>query len=393
MNIKNIYIRIGFVSLVVFFIFYFIYILRAIVNPILIALIISYILHPLIKFLEKVFKSRSIAIIGMYVLFIFTTFVVVVFIVPPVLSDIYHFAGAFFIGDIYTAMDKGKPFIKNQTKLIVDYNNNNEYDPPIVTALLEKVSNFLERRIENFPALKSVIKTKLDIDNIKNYFFEKFRPYLGNEAQFVKSFFNIILIYLILVPIYVIFLSFYLEKIYDFFTFYLPPKYKNKITGFLKKVDVIISAYLRGKVWIGFIKSSITLGGLLIVGSAFPLAFAGLQFIATLVPNLFIVIGILPNFIINSIQSGTTSYTTLGSLAVLGFIELLEGIVLTPVILGKNVGLHPVIVFIALLAGAKLFGILGLLVAIPTVSIIKVVWTDFVGPALKEALSNPPFNE
>ncbi len=393
MNIKNIYIRIIFDLVLAFFIIYFLYTLSSVFNPLLIALLISYILHPAIRFLEKKFKSRGLAVISIYILFIFATFLIIVFVVPPVLTDVHHFTKTFFVGDIYDTMEEGTPFIKNQTKLIVDHNHNNEYDPPILTSLIEKFSQFLDKKIEDFPALRNIVKTRLDINSIRNYFYDKFKSFFRSETEFIKNFFNIILVYLILVPIYVIFISFYLEKIYEFFVSYLPPKYKSNIMTFLKKVDFIISAYLRGKIWIGIIKTVLTVIGLIIFGSTFTLAFSGLQFVCTFVPNSFIVIGIPLNFIMNAIQTSIASYTTLGSLFVLIFIELLEGFVLTPVILGRNVGLHPLVVFIALLAGAKLFGILGLLIAIPIVSIIKVVWTDFIGPALKEALSHPPFSE
>lgn len=367
MNIRNIYIRIGFVLVVSFIFFYLLYVLRSIFNPLLIALVISYILHPAVKLLEKVFKSRTAAILFIYLLFLFSTLLVIIFIVPPALSDGYKFLSAFFVGD--------------------------ERNPPVFVSLIEKISKSLEKRLEHLPSVSNAIKSKLDINNIKGYFLETFKMLFTGESEWIKSFFNIILIYLILVPIYVIFISFYIEKIYKFFIFYLPPKYQDTILDFFRKVNRIVSAYIRGKFWVAVIKTILTFVCLITFGSAFPLAFCGLQFISTFVPNLFIVVGILPNFIINAMQWDLTSAVVLGSLGSLVVIEVIEGFVLTPVILGKNVGLHPFVVFIALLAGAKLFGILGLIIAIPIVSIVKVVWVDYIGPALKEALSHPPFSE
>ncbi len=291
----------------------------------------------------------------------------IIFVVPPVLSDGYKFASSFFVGD--------------------------EHNPPVVVSLIEKVSKLLEKKLEHLPSISNAIKSKLDVNNVKSYFLEKFKTLFTSESDWIRSFFNIIFIYLILVPIYVIFISFYLEKIYNFFIFYLPPMYKDSILDFMKKVNRIVSAYIRGKFWVALVKTILTFVSLIMFGSAFPLAFCGLQFVATFVPNLFIVAGILPNFIINAMQADLTSIVVWGSLGSLIIIEIIEGFVLTPIILGKNVGLHPLIIFIALLAGAKLFGILGLIIAIPIVSIVKVVWVDYIGPALKEALSQPPFSE
>lgn len=366
-SIRNIYLRIGFVLVLSFLFFYLLYILRSIFNPLLIALVISYILHPAVKLLEIPFKSRTIAILLIYLLFLCSTVVIIIFVIPPVLSDGYKFGSTFFIGD--------------------------EHNPPLLASLIEKVSKTVEKKLENIPSISNAIKAKLDTEKIKNYLLETFKSFFKGESEWIKAFFNLIFTYLILVPIYVIFISFYLEKIYRFFIYYLPPNHKNSILDFFTKVNKIISAYIRGKFWIAIIKTILTFISLILTDSAFPLAFCGLQFISTFVPNLFIIVGILPNFIVNIMHAELTSKVVLGSLVSLVAIEVIEGLILTPIILGKNVGLHPLVVFIALLAGAKLFGILGLIIAIPIVSIIKVLWVDFLGPALKETLSHPPFNE
>ena len=57
----------------------------------------------------------------------------------------------------------------------------------------------------------------------------------------------------------------------------------------------------------------------------------------------------------------------------IGMVQVLEGYVLTPRIVGKAIGLNPVVYILALLAGAQLFGFVGLLVAIPVTAILKVL--------------------
>jgi predicted PurR-regulated permease PerM len=64
---------------------------------------------------------------------------------------------------------------------------------------------------------------------------------------------------------------------------------------------------------------------------------------------------------------------------VFGVVQGLEGAVLTPKIVGDSVGLHPVTVMVSLLVGASLFGVLGMLLAVPIAASLAVVGTTAVG--------------
>jgi predicted PurR-regulated permease PerM len=55
-----------------------------------------------------------------------------------------------------------------------------------------------------------------------------------------------------------------------------------------------------------------------------------------------------------------------------GFVQLLEGSIITPKIVGDTVGLHPLVAIVALLIGGQLFGILGMLLAVPIVAVLQV---------------------
>jgi len=60
-------------------------------------------------------------------------------------------------------------------------------------------------------------------------------------------------------------------------------------------------------------------------------------------------------------------------LGVFGIGQMLEGMVLTPLLVGDKVGLHPVMVIFAVMAGGQLFGFLGILLALPVASVIMVM--------------------
>jgi predicted PurR-regulated permease PerM len=61
-----------------------------------------------------------------------------------------------------------------------------------------------------------------------------------------------------------------------------------------------------------------------------------------------------------------------------GFIQLLEGAIITPKIVGNTVGLHPLIAIVALLIGGQLFGIIGMLLAVPVTAVLQVFLRSLV---------------
>ena len=69
---------------------------------------------------------------------------------------------------------------------------------------------------------------------------------------------------------------------------------------------------------------------------------------------------------------------------VFGVGEALEGYVLIPKILGDSLGLHPLVVFVALLAGGAALGTLGILIALPLTAVLVILFKEFVQPAIRD---------
>ena len=70
--------------------------------------------------------------------------------------------------------------------------------------------------------------------------------------------------------------------------------------------------------------------------------------------------------------------------------EVIEGYVLIPKMVGKEVGLHPMAVISAILIGSALLGLFGVLIAIPLAAAVKIVWREFVLPALRAKAAEEP---
>jgi predicted PurR-regulated permease PerM len=80
-------------------------------------------------------------------------------------------------------------------------------------------------------------------------------------------------------------------------------------------------------------------------------------------------------------QFGSAFWLTAGIFAL---IQVLESAVLQPMILGKETGLHPILIILALLSASQLLGLFGMLLAIPLASTLKILFEDYVRPLFED---------
>lgn len=100
--------------------------------------------------------------------------------------------------------------------------------------------------------------------------------------------------------------------------------------------------------------------------------------LVTFVPYLGL-FGLLPAAVVSLIQGGLTTATLMRLLGLVGLALIwnaLEGLVLQPRLIGKAVALHPLLVLIALAVGGELAGLQGLMLAVPTAALIKVLFEE-----------------
>lgn len=178
--------------------------------------------------------------------------------------------------------------------------------------------------------------------------------------------------YVALTPV----LTFYLLRDWDRLTkgtvALLPEARRPAIVSFARECDRMISRYLRGQVTVAIAMGVITGVGLWI--ARFP--YAGLLGlivgIFSVVPYLGLVLSLIPAIFI-ALVSGSVLISLLKVAVVYGASQLLEASVISPRIVGESVGLHPVLVLLALSAGGYFFGFVGLLLGVPAAAIGKLL--------------------
>ncbi|MHC4138917.1 MAG: AI-2E family transporter [Planctomycetota bacterium] len=152
----------------------------------------------------------------------------------------------------------------------------------------------------------------------------------------------------------------------------LPVSKKEKISGIVSKIDENLKAFFRGQMAVCAILSIIYGIGLTIIGipMSFLLAFVG--GFGNMIPYVGIGFGLIPAIILAFIQFHDITHILLVGL-VFGIGQFLEGTVITPKIVGDKLGLHPVAIILAILICSEVLGFLGLLLAVPIASIVKVL--------------------
>lgn len=177
---------------------------------------------------------------------------------------------------------------------------------------------------------------------------------------------------LVLIPV----LTFYLLRDWDALMAglqrLLPRRYAPVICSLAREADDALGAFLKGQLLVMLGLATVYAVGLVLVGLDFALLIGLLAGLVSFVPYLGLIIGLLSAGIAALVQFQTAS-ALLPVLVVFGIGQALETAVLTPLLVGDRLGLHPVVVIFAVLAGGQLFGFFGILLALPTAAVLMVL--------------------
>ncbi|HDS1734386.1 AI-2E family transporter [Pseudomonas sp. BP8] len=178
---------------------------------------------------------------------------------------------------------------------------------------------------------------------------------------------------LVLIPV----VGFYLLRDWDLMMAklrsLLPRQREDQVVELAGECHEVLGAFVRGQLLVMLALGVIYAGGLMLVGLELGLLIGLLAGLAAIVPYMGFIIGIGAALIAGLFQFGGDLYPMLGIVAVFMVGQALEGMVLTPLLVGDRIGLHPVAVIFAILAGGELFGFTGVLLALPVAAVIMVL--------------------
>ncbi len=155
----------------------------------------------------------------------------------------------------------------------------------------------------------------------------------------------------------------------------LPSTRKDKIVDIMSRIDGNLKAFFRGQVMVCTILSIIYGIGLTVIGIPMSFLLAIVGGFGNMIPYVGIGLGLIPAIILTFIQYQDITHILLVGL-VFGIGQFLEGTLITPKIVGTKLGLNPVAIILSILICGEIFGFLGLLLAVPIASVVKVLFDE-----------------
>ena len=315
-----------------------VYLLAPILAPFLFAALLAYLGDPLVDRLEARRLSRTLSSVVVFVL-IFS----LVLIVPLLLL----------------------PMIETQLGLLI------EAAPGYVDWLTETLLPGMQRRLGVDPSMFDVEKVKATL--LANW--QEAGGLAASVMGYVSRSGLAMLAWLaniVLVPV----ITFYMLRDWDHFMAaireLLPRSVEPTLVGLAKESDAHLAAFLRGQLMVMLSLGVIYSIGLSVAGLKTALLIGMLAGLVSFVPYLGVIVGLVSASIAMLFQ--TQDVMQLIPVAIVfGIGQMLEGMVLTPLLVGDRIGLHPVTVIFAVLAGGQLFGFMGILLALPLASVLVVL--------------------
>jgi len=293
------------------------------------AAIIAYIFSSVICAFERLGIKRSVAVILLFVL-----------------------ATAFVIGaDLIFIPDLKQEIMNSYAKFP-------EFSRQIQDALLLTAQSSAEK----YPFIESSIMKLLDDVFGPSGFLE--RTLSASEILMQAT---PLIMALILIPFFVFFLlkdwPGLMKRVMD----WIPPSYVETTISVIAEINILVGKYLRGLAADCFVIGVLASAGLWLIGINYPIMLGILTGIANIIPYLGPIVGCTISSLVALMQY--QSFDPVLNVVVLYLaVKLLDDLVIQPLMIGKSVHLHPMLLVITLIVGEKLFGIMGMILGVPFVT-------------------------
>jgi len=151
---------------------------------------------------------------------------------------------------------------------------------------------------------------------------------------------------------------------------------RNRLHNLAEDANKVFSGYIRGQSLDAALVGSLVSIALLIAGVPYAVVIGILTGLGNLVPYVGPVVG-FGSLIIVCLAEGSVSHLIIGGV-ILAAVMFIDGNIINPKMLSSNVEVHPVLVIVALLAGGKIGGVVGMLIAVPVAALIKLQFEKYM---------------
>jgi len=212
--------------------------------------------------------------------------------------------------------------------------------------------------------------------------------FIGSSVGGFLGAFGLMLSFII-VPLYLYYFLIESAKIKEQWSDYLPLRasaFKDEVVACLTEINSYLVAFFRGQLFVSVINGLATGIGLMVVGLDFGLLIGLALCIAGIIPYLGIALCWVPAVVIGAVQGGSALIPgdpwwalPLAVTVVFAVVQQIDGLFITPKIVGEAVGLHPMTVIASVLVwGLLLGGLLGAILAVPMTASVKVLFQRYI---------------
>jgi predicted PurR-regulated permease PerM len=326
-----------------------------ILTPFFIALALAYFLNPPVNSLERFFERRMPqrlrARLGARTISVgLLVFAVVVVLVVAVLFVL--------------------PVVVNQVKQAA------ARAPGYLEVLREKIEPLYQRLNVRYPEETAEARRRV-VEAVKNHLPELVGPVTALARRTFSSLLSFVLtvLNLLVIPVFAVYLLFDMNHILEGLKGLVPHRLRPYVFTRLREVGRLLSAFVRGQVTVCLILGVFYSIGLSVCGVPLGLVVGLVIGFFNLIPFMSYVLG-LPLALALSWVDDQSLTRLLIVAAIFSFGQFVEGNFISPRIVGESLGLHAVVIMLAVLVGGTLFGFPGMILAVPTTAALSVFWRD-----------------
>lgn len=311
----------------------FIFIVK-LVSPFLIAAFISYLIQPLIVKMDQWKLKKSVSIMLFFLIFVFLTLVISYKSIPT------------FIYELQELSEQLPQLIQLYEGMILNVYESTSFLPETVHDKMDTFISGIEEKLNH--------KISLLLEGILNI--------------------PDIIVFIAIIPVLVFYYLKDYPLIFKWLKGLLPRKYHQRFDRFLKAIDESLGDYIRGQLIISSVIIAITYLIYHLMDLKYALLLAIFMGLMNIIPYFGPIIGSVPAVAIALTMDVKYVLVVIGANAL---VQLLESSFLSPYIMGKSVQIHPILLIFTLLVGAEIGGIVGMIVAVPSVTIFRAVFLQY----------------
>ena len=303
-----------------------------------ISVLIAYLLIGPVDFVTRIIRARTIAVVIVYLLLL--SFIVSVFVLlgPKVVKEFAEFT---------------------------------QQIPEKIDIINKELFN-LQAYLNNINIPINIPQAKVELlDKLSNQVLNSFSNILGFASSTLH-----IMFYILVTTVISYYFLLDSHKIIQGLTTYIPDRYHNHIQNLVVELDKCLRGFYGGMVKLAAINATVMFATYMIMGVPYALLLALWHFLSCIIPVVGGWFGLIPAVLVIAFTDPFKIWIPL--VVYEGFTRLIKDNFITPRIMGDAIGMHPVLVLIAILVGLKAAGLVGVLFALPLFGVINVTMKYFL---------------